>query len=121
MTENPSAFRKWMLAGPEQARILQEFEANLTGGTGTDSHHEESQASQQSFKEQVSSLTQTICGMGNPFMNNTSELLRLYTCDVMNIKVTHTVCTVESLGKSQYEEYQKSVLVDGTRSIHDPI
>ena len=29
LTENPAAFRKWMLAGPEQARIIQEFEANL--------------------------------------------------------------------------------------------
>ena len=28
LTENPSAFRKCMLAGPEQARILQEFEKN---------------------------------------------------------------------------------------------
>lgn len=27
LTENPSAFRKWMLAGPEQARLLREFES----------------------------------------------------------------------------------------------
>ena len=26
LTENPSAFRKWMTAGPEQARLLKEFE-----------------------------------------------------------------------------------------------
>ena len=39
----------------------------------------------------------------------------------MNDKVTHTVRTVESLGKRQYEEYHKTVLVDGARSIHDPI
>lgn len=26
LTENPSAFRKWMVAGPEQARLLKEFE-----------------------------------------------------------------------------------------------
>ena len=26
LTENPSAFRKWMIAGPEKARILKEFE-----------------------------------------------------------------------------------------------
>ena len=77
LTENPSAFRKWMLAGPEQARILQEFEANKTRRIDTDSHHEESLASQQSFKEQVSSLTETISGMGNPFMNDTAELLKL--------------------------------------------
>jgi len=26
LTENPSAFRKWVVAGPEQARLLKEFE-----------------------------------------------------------------------------------------------
>ena len=25
LTENPTAFRKWIVAGPEQARIIQEF------------------------------------------------------------------------------------------------
>ena len=28
LTENPSAFRKWMVTGPEQARLLKEFEAD---------------------------------------------------------------------------------------------
>ena len=26
LTQNPSAFRKWLLAGPEQARLIHEFE-----------------------------------------------------------------------------------------------
>ena len=26
LTENPSAFKKWMVSGPEQARLLKEFE-----------------------------------------------------------------------------------------------
>ena len=26
LIENPSAFRKWMIAGPEQARLLTDFE-----------------------------------------------------------------------------------------------
>ena len=121
LTEKPSAFRKWMLAGPEQARMLKEFEASYSSRADTHTHHEESFATQQSFKEQVLSLTQTISGMGNPFLNDTAELLKLDTCDVMNDRVIKTVRTVESLGQSQYDEYQKSVLVDGNRSIHDPI
>ena len=28
LTENPSAFKKWMIAGPEKARLLTEFENN---------------------------------------------------------------------------------------------
>jgi hypothetical protein len=26
ITENPPAFKKWMITGPEQARLLKEFE-----------------------------------------------------------------------------------------------
>ena len=29
LTENPSTFRKWMIAGPEQARFLKEFECEF--------------------------------------------------------------------------------------------
>ena len=29
LTENPLAFRKWTVAGPEQARLLKEFENEL--------------------------------------------------------------------------------------------
>ena len=60
------------------------------------------------------SLAKTISDMGNPFMNDTAELLMLDTCDVMNESVTNTVSTVEKLGKSQYDEYHQSVLVDCT-------
>ena len=30
LTENPSAFKKWMMSGPEQARLLKEFEKAYT-------------------------------------------------------------------------------------------
>ncbi len=29
LTKNPSAFRRWMMAGPEQPRLLQEFESQF--------------------------------------------------------------------------------------------
>ena len=42
LTENPSAFRKWMTAGPEQARLLKEFECEfMRETTGNQLHHEE--------------------------------------------------------------------------------
>ena len=45
LTENPTAFRKWMVAGPEQARIIQEFEDTyMTANT-----NDEGQSAQKSF------------------------------------------------------------------------
>ena len=43
LTESPVAFRRWMVAGPETARVLQEFESQLKGETNVDEknkHHE---------------------------------------------------------------------------------
>jgi len=44
LTENPLAFRKWMIAGLEQARLLREFECKSmpeSSGHGNQFHHEE--------------------------------------------------------------------------------
>ena len=71
LTQNPSAFRKWLLAGPEQARLIEEFE------------------------EQFVIEKEGAC--------------------------VQTVRTIEELGKEQFKSYYKSVLVDHTRSIHEPI
>ena len=42
LTENPSALRRWMISGPEMARLVKEFEASMTTEVevqGAD-HHE---------------------------------------------------------------------------------
>ena len=100
LTENPSAFRKWMLAGPEQARMLKEFEASLSEGSEMHYHHEEGLSTQQSLRGQVLSLAKTISDMGNPFMNDTAKMLMLDTCDVMIESVTNTVRIVENLERA---------------------
>ena len=122
LTENPSAFRKWMIAGPEQARLLKEFEREfITEGINEYHHHEEGFCTQKTFREQTLSLVETINEMSNPFLHDTPELLMLDTQNVLNESVVSTVCTVEAIGRDQYNMYHKSVIVERTRSIHDPI
>jgi len=57
LTENSSAFRNgWFIPGPEQARILKEFEEehfSTTVDSESDIHHEGFSA-QKNFKEQAS-------------------------------------------------------------------
>ena len=119
LTENPSAFRKWMIAGPEQACLIKEFEQEYTRETvSTQCHHEEGACTQKSFQEQAKSLVQTINEMGNPFLDDTPELLKVDTRDVFDESVTATVRGIEALGKERYEEYCKSVIKNRTTSIH---
>ena len=122
LTENPSAFRKWMIAGPEQARLLKEFERELSMEENNEyHHHEEGFCTQKTFREQTLSLVETINEMCNPFLDDTPELLMLDTQNVVNESVVSTVRTVEAIGRYQYNMYHKSVIVERTRSIHDPI
>ena len=84
-------------------------------------HHEEGLSTQRVFKEQAVSLAQVINEFGNPFLDDSDELLALDTQNVMNESVVNTVRTAYSLGKDLYADYYKEVIVDRTRSIHEPI
>lgn len=114
LTDNPSAFRKWMIAGPEQARLLKEFEKKFMSNV----HHEEGFCTQKTFHEQAKNLVQAISEMGNPFLDATPEL---DTRNITDESVVTTVRSVEALGKEQYEAYHESVIKDRSRSIHESI
>ena len=70
LTENPSAFKKWMVAGPEQARLTTEFEEQyLPKPTELLLHHEESYSAQKTFKQQASALIEATVTLGILFLN----------------------------------------------------
>ena len=80
LTENPgNTFRRWMVAGHEQARLLKEFEDHFMDEMDPNAfkQHDQSISSQELFKKHVNSLFETISNMGNPFMDDCAELLAL--------------------------------------------
>ena len=122
LTKNPVAFQRWMLSGPEQARLLTELEECVTRQNAhNQNHHEEGLASQKCFQRHTIALIDTIKDMGNPFMEAGPELLVLDSRDVMPEAVVRTVRTIEAVGKEQYIACKSSVLGKGTKSIHEPI
>ena len=50
--------------------------------------------------------------MGNPFLDNSAELLTLDTHDVLEESVVTTVRSVEKLGIDKYNAYFESVIRD---------
>ena len=124
LTENTSAFKKWMVAGPEQARLLTEFEEQYMEDFEDGDHHhhhEEGMSTQNTFRKQARSLVQVINEMSNPFQDDGPELLALDTRNIIDDSVINTVRTIEAVGKDQYETYKKSVITDMTQSIHSTI
>ena len=114
LTENPVAFRKWMISGSEQARLLKKFEGNHCEPKELECgyHHEEGFSTQKSFKEQVVNLTDVINGMENPFLEDTDELLALDARNILDEPVVNNVREVCNLGKLQCSRCYKEVITD---------
>ena len=60
---------------------------------------------QAAFVKDVRSLTTTFEEMGNPFSENSEDLLVLDTRDIMSSSVTETVRRVETIGEELYKKY----------------
>lgn len=124
LTENPSALRRWMISGPEIARLVNEFEAHINVEASRQSptqHHEAEASFQVSFTRDVNALVATLNEMGNPFMEESNDLLVLDTKDISGPAATTRMCQIESLGIDQCNEFLTERLVRRTKSIYDPI
>ena len=92
LTENPAALRRWMVSGPEMARVIAEFKATADSRTKkTDlRHHEQTKHTQLAFARDVKSLSGVMREMGNPFCDDSSDLLVLDSRDLADPAVINT-------------------------------
>ena len=96
LTENPGALRRWIIAGPEMSRLSKDFEAlYLCHADITESHHEQTKGSQQSFHQHVTSLVKSMEDLGNPFTEQSNDLLSLDTKDIADPSVVQTIRQIE--------------------------
>ncbi|KAK3740395.1 hypothetical protein QZH41_000916 [Actinostola sp. cb2023] len=121
LTENPGALRRWMVAGPEIARMVQEFE-NVTSSDTSLKHHEQEYGPQASFKADLQSVVSTFEELGNPFMEESEDLMALDTKDIMSSAVVQTVKNVVKIGQEQYDSYVRNRLqIERSKPITDTI
>ena len=73
------------------------------------------------FAKDVKSLTKTIEQMGNPFIENSDDLLVLDSRSIVDSAVADTVQCIERTGFDQYNTYVNERLVDQTTPITDTI
>ena len=122
LTENPAALRRWMVTGPEMARLIGKFEVSTMKKKKTDfRHHEQTKHAQMTFGRDITSLTGVIEQMGNPFAENSNDLLVLDSRDLADPAVIDTLRQIKSLGQEQYDTYVNERLVNQTKPITDPI
>ena len=123
LTENPSALRRWMISGPEMARLVSEFEASMTTEVevqGAD-HHEVQRSSQVSFFKDMKSLVTTIKDFGNPFLEESEDLIVMDTKEIAGAAAVTILCQIEAIGKQQFNQFITERLLNRTKSLYDPI
>ncbi len=119
LTENPAALLRWMIAGPEIARLVNEFDEHCVGNSAK--HHEQSVGVQAEFRKDVFELTGVVQDMGNPFLDDGDDLVTLDTKVVMDSSLIQTLQTIESIGQAQYEEFVQERLVQCEKPLTDTI
>ena len=123
LTENPAVLRRWMIAGPEVARNIQEFEeaSFKEGSEEKRHHHEQTLGVQAAFKKDVLSLVSAIEEMGNPFQEDSTDFLVLDSKEIMDKMVVKAVREVVSIGQDQYKAFVKERFQERTKPITEAI
>ena len=102
LMQNPKAMLRWMVAGPEIARAITEFDTNCTmsskRGSQQGRHHEHTLSTQTSFARDMNALVETIDSYRNPFEEETSDLLVLDTRDIVDSKISQSIHDMEKVG-----------------------
>ena len=115
-----------MLAGPEVARIINQFEDDYYYDVDSEEitqkcHNEEGRVSQSTFQRHVNGLTTAIRNMGYPFQDDFPELVQLDTRDCVDNSIAISLNPFEKLGMKQYAEYKKSIILESSKAIDETI
>ena len=123
ITEVPAALLRWMVAGPEVARVVHEFMAHqediLNGKENL--HHDQSPSIQRAFYLDVKSNSECMRDMGNPFTEETGELVALDTKQLMSEDVVNRMDSIHAEGEKYYKEFVADVLYHHNKPISSPI
>lgn len=109
-------------AGPEVVRITSEFEATiLKNTTHSQQHHEQTRSFQVLFAQQVQNMVEVVEEMGNPFLEETKDLLKLDTRDIVDPAVVSSICSAEKKGLEQYQSFVAERFQEQSKPISEPI
>ena len=111
VTEDPSALRRWMVAGLEVSHLVAQYEG-LSGAKDAKRstiHHERTIPAQRVFLEKVGRLTNVIHDLGNPFQEESNDLLTLDTKDIAHTSVHELVRTNYERGADRFCTFLKDL------------
>ena len=112
-----------MVAGPEIARLLTEFEKNeIDRRSALELRlHEQTEGAQKKFIGEVKKLTEIIRSYGNPFLKESKELLVLDSRSIVDSETARLVSEIEKIGQKQYGDFVEKRILNGGEAFFSPI
>ena len=118
LTETSSALRRWMIGGPEIARMVGEYEEQLNAKKQPSAkHHEQVRSVQKHFLENAKDLVNTKEEMGNPFQEDSGDLLALDTKEIMPKEVVESVNKIQNLVQNQYKAFVNDRMIERKKQL----
>ena len=119
--DDSDAITLYMLAGPDCARMIEEFERVHDRTILSTGHHEEAHSLQSKFLKDVQSFMKVLNVMGNPFLTTGNELIALDTRAEMEDAVAVSLSKIHEVGQALHEEYVNTRLDKITIPLSDTI
>ena len=95
-----------MVAGLEVSRILSDYYSKYSEViVNTDKHHEQIGSIQTKFLKDVKNIINCIEEAGNPFLEDSGDLLTLDTKVIMSSDVVNDIKKAESTGSEQFTKF----------------
>ena len=89
LTQSPAELQKWLLAGPEMARLVSEIETSMAHKNSSFKHYEETPGVQETFANHVKELVKVFEDFGNPYLEQSNELITIDTKDTFALSPLH--------------------------------
>ena len=122
LTEDPSALRRWMVAGPEVSRLVAMYEMEVQTSEASEHtiHHDQTPQAQKTFIERVSKLSLALLELGNPFQEESQDLYSIDTKDIACLSSVECLKSHFEQGQSKFQEFSKA-LKNNPGSFYEPI
>ncbi|KAK3785629.1 hypothetical protein RRG08_015514 [Elysia crispata] len=111
ITNSDIALRRWMIAGPEMARLLIIIEYNDNQSkklNDTERHHEQIPSVQKTFLSHDKNVTEIMEELGNPFADTSADLYSLETKQLMSERLDTLMTVFEKLSPEIYKVKTKT-------------
>ena len=89
--------------------------------TNEEQHHEQTAHAQKTFLDRVDKLFSTIKEMGNPFLEESKDLLTIDSKIVAHPTAAELISTHFEKGKNQLEEFLQSLVAEDHSKFYNPI